>query len=112
MFDPDTFRAGLLDALKMSRDEFNAYRETIKVYRDENAAHRDLDPKSEVYPNLDAALECCFFYFDQLRARFEEFYPARENPDLRLEYARNCKAFERIANVAVEATRASNLLGG
>lgn len=60
MFDPEEFRVGLLAALGMSRDEFAAYRETIKLYRDENAAHRDLDPQSEVYPNLDAALECCF----------------------------------------------------
>ena len=112
MFDADEFRVGLLAALGMSREAFADYREVLKTYRDENAAHRDLDPKTETYPNMDVALECCFFYFERLAAPFAEAYPARDNPDLRLEYERNLAAFSRIAEVAVAATRDSNLLGG
>jgi hypothetical protein len=64
--DTDAFRDGLLKALGMSSDEWSAYWKTVVDYRDEHAAHRDLDPDTTHYPNFDAALAAADFYHDRL----------------------------------------------
>ena len=64
--DTDAFRQGLPKALGMSMDDWRACRKTVVDYRDEHAAHRDLDPDTTHYPNFDTALTAADFYHERL----------------------------------------------
>ncbi|THD77998.1 MAG: hypothetical protein E7812_12470 [Phenylobacterium sp.] len=50
----------------MSLDDWRAYWKTMVDYRDEHAAHRDLNPDTTHYPNFDAALAAADFYHERL----------------------------------------------
>lgn len=69
MFEVDQFRDGLLKATQMSLDEWRAYRRGVVDYRNELAAHRDLDPKTRFHPNFDTALLAADFYHECLREK-------------------------------------------
>lgn len=69
MFDVAPFRDGLLKALGMSLEEWRAYRQPLVDYRNELAAHRDLNPKTRFHPNFDAALVAADFYHERLREK-------------------------------------------
>lgn len=66
MFDEASFRDGLLAATGGGLDEWRAYWSALKDYRDELAAHRDLNPATRVHPNLDLALIAAEYYAHQL----------------------------------------------
>lgn len=72
MFEPNAFRAGLHAALSIKPDEWVAYRNEVVDYRNELAAHRDLNPSTVRYPFCDIALEAAAYYADQLMPRLVE----------------------------------------
>jgi hypothetical protein len=69
MFEADAFRAELLTALGMPLDQWRAYRQDVVDYRNELAAHRDLNPKTRFHPNFDTALSAANFYHERLREK-------------------------------------------
>jgi hypothetical protein len=69
MFEVDSFRGGLLKAVGMSLEDWRTYRQTVVDYRNELAAHRDLDPKTRFHPNFDTALLAADFYHERLREK-------------------------------------------
>jgi len=67
--DADQFRQDLFNALGIKEDEWKAYWQEIKTYRDRSVAH--FDPRRveiKTYPKFDLALESAYFYYDYLRA--------------------------------------------
>lgn len=64
--DPDTFRAGLLQALGLSEEQWHAYWDSIKTYRDEVVAHHNSSSKVTHYPDFGVALQACFYYYSTL----------------------------------------------
>lgn len=104
MFDPDEFRAGLLEHLHVSLDEWRTYRESLKIYRDQNAAHRDLNPQARFYPNMNHALESTIFYNEQLRRKLAEVDAVEARLSLRDEYKRRSEEFTDTARKAIAAT--------
>lgn len=71
MFDENAFRGGLLDALSLTLDEWRTYRKTVVDYRNELAAHRDLNPETKYHPNFDKALLAADFYHERLREKIK-----------------------------------------
>jgi hypothetical protein len=86
----EAFRVGLLAHLKVTKEDWLKYREGVKHYRDNHAAHmsapwlssdRKGKPQpADKYPELGMALEAAFFYYGVLLARladvgFEHRYP-------------------------------------
>jgi hypothetical protein len=69
MFDVDAFRDGLLAATGDTRDQWRNYWNTLLDYRNELAAHRDLNPNAKVHPNLDKALIAADFYAGRLEEK-------------------------------------------
>lgn len=69
MFEVDGFRDGLVKAVGMTLDDWRGYRQGLVDYRNELAAHRDLDPKTRFHPNFDTALRAADFYHEQLRKK-------------------------------------------
>ena len=51
----------------MSLEKWRAYRQDVVGYRNELAAHRDLDPRTRFHPNFDTALLAADFYHERLR---------------------------------------------
>jgi hypothetical protein len=49
-------RSVLLDALGVSRDEWRQYRDHLKSFRDQMAAHHDLEATVRTYPRFDIAM--------------------------------------------------------
>jgi hypothetical protein len=60
--DVDGFRQALLRHINMTEDEWKAYRETIKDYRDKDVAHIEVRPVS-IIPELQGALSATSFYY-------------------------------------------------
>ncbi|MDO8902341.1 MAG: hypothetical protein Q7V15_13420 [Phenylobacterium sp.] len=66
MFDEDRFRDGLLEFLTISKTEWKSYRQNLVNYRNELAAHRDLDPVTGSYPSFETGLSAAAFYNEKL----------------------------------------------
>lgn len=87
LFEPDAFRAGLHAALSVTPDEWAAYRKEVVDYRNELAAHRDLNPETVRYPILDTALEAAGYYAEQLTPRLVgRGIPTIVMPDLKAHF--------------------------
>ena len=69
MFDVEEFRERLLPGVGMNLDEWRAYRQGLVDYRNELAAHRDLNPKTRFHPNFHTALRAADAYYAQLREK-------------------------------------------
>ena len=96
----DKFRAGLLDAVGLSKDEWRDYWEKTKAYRDQHAAHFDAtyledDPK---YPDLTVALESAYFYYAWIKRNPDD--PAK----MRTHFQKFGERAEAIAAAAYAAT--------
>lgn len=110
----DEFRRGLLAHLKVSVDEWIKYREGVKHYRDNHAAHMSLtwlrpEPKEpapeERYPELSMALEAAYFYYGALLARFAEAgFEHRYPKDIREYCARYLAQATEVAQKATAGT--------
>ncbi|MEI9851017.1 MAG: hypothetical protein WDN24_09400 [Sphingomonas sp.] len=103
IFEANAFRTALLARLSISLDEWVAYRDMLKIYRDENAAHREINPSPHSYPNMDIALEACFVYSEHLCDIINRTRPGYCKEDLRNEFDLCSVKFEKVARVAVEA---------
>jgi hypothetical protein len=111
----DSFRKELLAQLKVSMEEWLQYRERVKQYRDNHAAHmsvpwfraetKDKKQAEDRYPELGLALEAAYFYYEALLARLEAGgFPHRYPSDIR-EY---CGRFVvQVAEAAQKATGAT-----
>lgn len=71
LFETNAFRDGLLGAVRMTRDEFQAYQKMVVDYRNELAAHRDLNPDTTHHPNFETALVAADFYHERLREKIK-----------------------------------------
>ncbi|MCM5570063.1 hypothetical protein M6I34_06050 [Burkholderiaceae bacterium FT117] len=60
-------RAGLLSALVLSADDWEAYQNSIVVFRDQMVAHHDLNAAVERYPHYDVAFAAADFMFTVIR---------------------------------------------
>lgn len=61
-------RTALLRQLRLSQEEWEAYRDSIITYRNQMVAHHDLGTAVTMYPHYDKALESAYFMFGRLRA--------------------------------------------
>jgi hypothetical protein len=105
----DKFRDGLLAATGLSTQKWYGYREWVKTYRDQQAAHFDpefleRDPR---YPDLGTALEAAYFYYDQLLAIMNTDGIAHRYPDDIRDYGRQfAEQAGQAAKVALGSTAA------
>ncbi len=70
--DVVVFRKQLLQSPKMTEDEWKAYRETIKEYRDKDVAHIEVRLVSQV-PHMALALKSTAFYYSTVLAELSTF---------------------------------------
>lgn len=63
----DDVRAGLLNALGLSADDWEAYRNSIVGFRDQMVAHHDLNATVAKYPHYDLAFAAADFMFTVVR---------------------------------------------
>lgn len=66
VLDHDSFRISMLDYLDLTRDQWDAYWEGMKNYRDRGVAHASLTQPPTHYPQLDVALKSSAFYYRYL----------------------------------------------
>lgn len=106
MFENDSFRTGLVQTLDMPLDAWVAYRKSLVDYRNELAAHRDLNPESKFHPSFDQALIAADFYEQQLRVKIEaETGTATVGPSLLEEFKATLALFTRQAAAASAALK-------
>lgn len=60
-------RAGLLSALGLSANDWDAYRNSIVGFRDQMVAHHDLNATVAKYPHYDLAFAAAEFMFNEIR---------------------------------------------
>lgn len=65
-------REKLLAAVQMDGKSWKTYRLTVVNYRNQMAAHHDLDANLEKYPYYDVALTAAYFIYEQLRGLVNE----------------------------------------
>ena len=65
--DHDATREALLRRLKMTKDEWEEYRDSVIEYRDTMVVHHDLNATIQAFPRYDTALEAAVVMFDRLR---------------------------------------------
>ena len=97
--DPNSFRSGMLNQLNIDRDEWDAYWQQMKLYRDNVAVHAGHSSEVTDYPRFDVALESACFYYQYLIRRLRVLGVDRKPDDLR-SYA---KDFEALAETAAQA---------
>lgn len=64
-------RANLLNTLGLSKDDWEAYRNSIVGFRDQIVAHHDLNATVAKYPHYDLAFAAADFMFTEIR-RFSD----------------------------------------
>ncbi len=83
--DVDGFRQSLLRHMDMTEDEWKAYRETIKDYRDKDVAHIEVVPVSNV-PKMQGALTSTAFYYSVVLKELSGFRDYSRWPQALEEY--------------------------
>ncbi len=103
----DKFRTGLRAAVGMNEAEWDTYWQSMVDYRNEVAAHHDLDPGNAHYPSLDAALEAVYHYHNSyLFSEWAVVNPQTRYPADMREFANGYQEeLRRAAEVATDATR-------
>jgi hypothetical protein len=67
--DIDAFRQGLFSRLNVSAEQWKAYWDHLKQYRDQSVAHHDQRRvEIKTYPKLDLALLSAYFYYETVLA--------------------------------------------
>lgn len=103
--DPDAFRAGLLQALRLSEEEWHTYWNGIKAYRDEVVAHHESASKVTHYPDFGVALQACFYYYKVLIKQLRMF-KVFDYPECLEDYFEKSLAQARhFSDVAYQSTR-------
>ncbi|MBF3882713.1 hypothetical protein ISG07_04815 [Burkholderia pseudomallei] len=104
--DHNKFRSDLRAAVGMNEAGWDKYWHSMMAYRNEVAAHHDLDPGTSHYPSFDVALEAVYHYyntylFSEWAIKPQTKYP----PDMR-EYAKGYQEeLRKVAAVATDATK-------
>jgi hypothetical protein len=102
----DQFRDGLFSAVGVTADEWAAYWNEMKAYRDNLVAHHIELNRVANYPVLDLALKSSFFYYSYLIKELRSLGETKYPDDLQI----YCGAFEsqarEIAAAAVASTAA------
>lgn len=105
--DHAAFREGLHRAIGMTEQQWSKYHDQVKGYRDEFAAHQDIDPDTKNFPKLDTALEVAFYYYETY------LYPEWAKHDRALPYPSDMRKYAehyrvelaKAASLATEATK-------
>jgi len=63
----ETTRKELLDAIKLSKKDWEEYRDSIVDYRNQMVAHHDLTASVKKYPHYDVAIAASNFMFNKIR---------------------------------------------
>ncbi len=106
--DNEKFRNGLFNYLCLSNGEFEAYWNEIKAYRDQDIAHIEIRPVSNV-PDMSIALKACNYYYKNVLKELSTFRDYSNWPDDLMEYhQRSLEQAEYIVSVAYEATKNIN----
>ncbi|RKP56346.1 hypothetical protein [Pararobbsia silviterrae] len=104
--DHAAFREGLFQAVHMSEQQWTEYHEHMKGYRDEHAGHRDLDPTVNMYPELDAALQAAYYYYERYLYPEWKKVGGADYPDDLSAYADRYQAeLKEAAFLATQATK-------
>ena len=107
--DEDRFRETLLAAIGKTQDEWHTYATEMRDYRNHLAAHQELNPKPERFPNMEPALTSCFHYYEYLRQKMRERGIRYHLLSLQEEAESERPLFYRSAEVAINATNAAGL---
>lgn len=103
--DPDSFRVGLLERLGISDEEWHAYWEHIKQYRDEVVAHHERASKVTHYPDFGIALRACFYYYEVLIKQLRVFHVFDYPDSLEDYFERSLEQALTFSGVAYGSTR-------
>ena len=63
--DQEDFKMRLLAAIRLNEEEWTAYWESVKAYRDEDIAHIRIKPNANV-PDMELALQAACFFYDSI----------------------------------------------
>lgn len=76
MTDQDAFLADMLETLRLTENEFKAYTNEMRAYRDKFVAHLDLDEIMQI-PRLRPARQCVAYLHDYVLAHEDDggFFP-------------------------------------
>jgi hypothetical protein len=102
--DIPTFRKQLLQSLQLTEDEWKAYRETIKDYRDKDVAHIEVRPVSQV-PRMAVALKATAIYYSAVLAELSTFGDYGGWPIQLKDY--HMRSLEQAKEICTAAYRAS-----
>jgi hypothetical protein len=102
--DVSVFKKQLLLSLQMTEDEWKAYRETIKDYRDKDVAHIEIRPVSQV-PHMTLALKATAIYYSTALAELSTFRDYGGWPIQLEDY--HIKSREQAKEICTAAYRAS-----
>lgn len=100
----DKYRADLWAELGVSADQWEAYWEEMKVYRDNLVAHHIEANKVPKYPQLDLALKSSVFHYKYVIAGLRSLGEHRYPDDLQSYYERLEYQSKEIAGAAMAAT--------
>jgi hypothetical protein len=64
--DHAAFRSGLLSATGLNEDQWPAFWEEMKTYRNNHLSHKGDWQAGDIYPCLDHALTTAYYYYDWL----------------------------------------------
>ena len=100
----DRFKQGLLQSISYSAQEWKAYHEKIKNYRDKDIAHIELKPLSHV-PEMTQALRAAAYYYAAVLEELQGYAIYDDSPqDLNDYYEKNFAQAMVIAASAYHAT--------
>jgi hypothetical protein len=103
--DCDAFRHDLFSRLKVSPEQWKAYWDHVKQYRDQSVAHHDQRRvEIKTYPKFDLALPSAYFYYETVVAELLKLDIEQLPKDLKSygdDFADRCRD---IATAAMKAT--------
>jgi hypothetical protein len=97
-------KAELLEDLGITEDQWNAYWEEMKAYRDTAVAHHVADLMSGNYPKLDHALKSALLLYKRVIAIPEGQGAGKPPKDLAAYYEEFLSRCKEVAKLALEAT--------
>lgn len=103
--DKRKFKDELYNYLNIREDEFNAYWEKIKEYRDKDIAHFEIRPMRDI-PEMSIALKAVNYYYKVLLKELSSYGDYSNLPDDLIEYhQRSLEQAINIVSAAYEATK-------
>lgn len=106
----ETFRKALYAHMKVNKEQFGEVWTKMKGYRDNQAAHFNLDwlaPENKpTYPEFELPLEAAYFYYAHLLQMLKEQGIGHRFPlDIREYYSRFVGQAKKVAAAAMAATK-------